>query len=226
MSTDVIGTVLSVNVGAREPNPASNSLDTGIHKKPVDHAVDVRAPGVRGDGPGSGLVGDYIGDDRHHGGDHQAVYAFSRDELDFWEKHLGRSLGNGAFGENLTIAGYDLDRAILGEIWRIGQIRLQVTAGRTPCRTFAAVLEEQGWVKTFTRRGRTGAYLMVLEPGRVRSGMDVELEFRPDHGITVEDSFRATSTHRRQLSGLLAAEPYLVHPTLRSKVYGALDRDL
>ncbi|WP_047689872.1 MOSC domain-containing protein [Kocuria sp. ZOR0020] len=217
------GTVMSVNTGSRQQNPAPNSLDTGIHKGPVDHAVEIRDPGMRGDGPGSGVIGDYIGDDRHHGGEHQAVYAFAREELDHWESELGLTIPPGTFGENLTIGDYDVDSALLGEIWRIGEVRLQVTGARTPCRTFAAVMQQQGWVKTFTQRARTGAYLRVLEAGEVKAGMDLTVEFRPDHGITVSQSFRAATTQQSLLPEMVAAEPYL-HPELRRRVEQALAR--
>ncbi|KAA9393311.1 MOSC domain-containing protein [Kocuria coralli] len=216
MHTNAVGQVLSLNVGARKPNPVPGRLETGIFKKPVEELVEVRPPGPRGTGPGSGLTGDYIGDGRHHGGDYQAVYAFAREELDFWEIELGYEIPDGTFGENLTTTGYEVDSAVLGEIWRIGDLRLQVTGGRTPCRTFAGVMQEQGWVKTFTQRARTGAYLMVLSPGSIRAGMDIQVESRPDHGVTVAESFRAEPTDRSLLRRMLDAGPYL-HPELRQK---------
>lgn len=214
MTAIATGRLLSVNVGRLAPNPVAGRLDTGIHKHCVTDPVEVRAPGLRGDGPGSGLAGDHIGDDRHHGGDHQAVYAFAREELDVWAEELGREIANGTFGENLTTQGYDVDAAVLGEIWRIGDVRLQVTGGRTPCATFAGVMGEKGWAKTFTQRARTGAYLAVLDPGAIQVGMEFQVEFRPDHGITVEEAFRAATTERSQLVRMLEAEPYL-HPELR-----------
>ena len=76
--------VASVNLGTREPNPAKTVGVTGIRKRPVD-AATLRAPGPKRGGLGSGLVDDFIGDVRHHGGDFQAVYAFAREELDSWE---------------------------------------------------------------------------------------------------------------------------------------------
>lgn len=201
----------------------SNRLDTGIFKTPVEGPVEIRDPGLRGQGPGSGLVDDYIGDDQHHGGDYQAVYAFNRAELDFWETELGTSITNGTFGENLTVDGYDVDSALLGEIWRIGEVRLQVTGGRTPCRTFAAVMQQQGWAKTFTQRARTGAYFRVLSPGFLQAGMEVTVEFRPEHDITVSQAFRAATTEQSSLPQMMAAEPYL-HPELRRRVERALAR--
>src|SRR5687767_1149230 len=109
----------SVNLGTREPNPAKTVGVTGIRKRPVD-AATLRAPGPKRGGFGSGLVDDFIGDVRHHGGDLQAVYAFAREELDFWEGRLGVELGNGSFGENLTTIGLDVDSSLIGDRWAVG----------------------------------------------------------------------------------------------------------
>ena len=83
--------VASVNLGSREPSPAKDVGVTGIRKRAVEVAT-LRAPGPKRGGLGSGLVGDFIGDVRHHGGDLQAVYAFAREELDLWERRLGVEL--------------------------------------------------------------------------------------------------------------------------------------
>lgn len=104
----------SLNVGRSEPNPVKKAIPTGIGKRPVD-AAEVRAPGPKKGGLGSGLVGDFVGDQRHHGGDFQAVYAYAREELDAWQDRLGRELPDGMFGENLTTTGLDVDGAIVGE---------------------------------------------------------------------------------------------------------------
>ena len=47
----------------------------------VIQRVEVRAPGSKAHGLGSGLVGDYIGDRRAHGGNDQAVYAYAVEDL-------------------------------------------------------------------------------------------------------------------------------------------------
>ena len=183
--------VLSLNVGRSEPNPAKKVGVTGIGKVPVDSAV-LRAPGPKHGGLGSGLEGDFIGDVRHHGGDQQAVYAFAREELDLWEERLGRPLPNGLFGENLTTTGLDVDGALLGERWAVGEeVVLEVCGPRIPCATFQARMGEKGWVRRFTEVGRTGAYLSVVRAGTVRSGDRVEVVSRPDHDVDVVVSFRA-----------------------------------
>ncbi|WP_437057115.1 MOSC domain-containing protein [Streptomyces sp. enrichment culture] len=205
--------LLSVNLGRPRTVPYTDHPQglTGIDKRPVDGPVRVAAPGPKGVGA-SGLAGDAVCDTRHHGGNDQAVYAVAREDLDEWERELGRPLADGAFGENLTTSGLDVSGALIGERWRIGrEVVLEVTCGRIPCRTFQGHLGEQGWVKRFTLRGAPGAYLRVIEPGEIRAGDPVGIVHRPGHEVTVALQFRAVTTERELLPRLLAAGEAL-HP--------------
>ncbi len=178
--------VLSVNVGA----PAvlrEGRAPTGIGKVPVD-AIDVADPGRKRRGPSgegfSGVAGDFIGSGRHHGGSDQAVYAFAREELDHWERELGRTLAPGLFGENLTTIGLDVDAAEQGDTWRVGTAVLRVSAPRVPCGNFAARMGERAWVRRFAERGRAGCYLAVEEAGRIVPGDPVVVE-RSRSGLAI-----------------------------------------
>jgi MOSC domain-containing protein YiiM len=207
--------LLSVNLGRAEAVPYTDNPEgvTGIDKRPVDGPVRVSAPGPKGVG-GSGLAGDAVCKLEHHGGDDQAVYAMAREDLDEWERELGRTLADGAFGENLTTQGLDVSGALIGERWRIGpEVVLEITSGRIPCRTFQGHMDEKGWVKRFTQRGAPGAYLRVIEPGEIRAGDAVEIVHRPGHDITVALQFRAVTTERTLLPRLPAAGEAL-HPEL------------
>ena len=100
-----------------------------------------------------------------------AVYAYAREDYDWWQAQLDRVLPSGIFGENLTIVDVDVNGAMIGETWRIGDsLVLQATFGRIPCVTFQAKMAEPHWVRTFTRENRRGAYLRVVEPGDVQAG--------------------------------------------------------
>jgi len=182
----VTGRVLSVNVGTAEPNPARRGGgSTGFGKRPVE-AAHVRAPGAQG----SGLEGDFIGGNAFHGGDRKAVYAFAREELDLWEQRLGRSLPPGAFAENLTTVGVDVDGSRVGDHWAVGdEVVLEVTEPRTPCRTFSHRLGVKGWMRMFTERGRPGAYLRVLRGGTVRPGDLITVT--ASDGLPLREVFRA-----------------------------------
>ncbi len=201
-----MGLLVSVNVGAAKPNPYKSALSTGIDKVPVAGTVQVRDPGPRTTGLGSGLVGDFIGDTAHHGGSDQAVYAFAREDLDDWQVRLGRELAGGFFGENLTTSGVDVNGARIGERWRVGeQVVLQVTCPRVPCSTFRGWVGEVGWLKVFTEVGRPGAYLGVVVPGLIRGGDDVTVVHRPEHDVTVALVYRAMMTAPDLLPTLLDA---------------------
>jgi len=202
-----IGRILSVNVGVPRPNPDKELTFTGIDKLPVEHAVEVRAPGPKRTGLHSGVVGDPIGDTRHHGGDDQAVYAYAREDYDWWERELGRDLPGGWFGDNLTTVDVDVTGALIGEVWRIGdRLELQPTFGRIPCMTFQAKMGMRGWIKRFTRTNRTGAYLRVITPGPVRAGDRVEVVHRPDRSLSIADAFRIYVSEPESLALLLDAE--------------------
>lgn len=212
-----VATIQSVNVGVARAVRAKSGL-TGIDKLPTRGRVAVSAPGPKGSG-GSGLAGDVICDVQSHGGDNQAVYAFAREDLDWWQRRLQRTLRSGTFGENLTTLGIDVTEARIGERWRIGdQVVLQVTGPRIPCATFAAWMEEAGWVKTFTRRARPGAYLRVVAPGEIRVADALAVEFRPDHDVTVGMTFRALTLERDLLPRLLAASEYLEEEIIQRAV--------
>ncbi|MGB7449663.1 MAG: MOSC domain-containing protein [Ornithinimicrobium sp.] len=186
--------VVSVNVGrARTVGAGRTAQVSAIDKRPVA-AIEVRDPGDLLTGVGSGVEGDEIWDRAHHGGSRQAVYVVAREQLEHWQRELGRDLDSGTFGENLTTQGIDVDGAVVGTTWRVGEeAELEVCGPRTPCATFAAHLGEPGWVRRFTEHGHPGTYCSVRRPGRVRAGDGVWAESVPDHGVTVRTVFAAHS---------------------------------
>lgn len=199
--------LLSVNIARTVANLPFNDVATGIGKVPVCGPVEIRDPGPKAGGLGSGLVGDLIGDRRHHGGTEQAVYAYSRERLDGWEQRSGRALPNGGFGENLTTGDLDVDGALLGERWRIGaSVVLQVTEPRIPCATFRGWIDEPRWLNQFTAVGCPGAYLRVVRSGRVTAGDPIDVVHRPEHGVTVAFAFRALIREPALLPDLLLAD--------------------
>lgn len=199
--------VLTVNLAHPRPNPDKGLLLTGIDKRPTAEPVEVRAPGPKQGGLGSGLVGDVLGDTDNHGGEHQAVYAYAREDLDDWARTLGRDLSNGQFGENLTTSGLDVTGARIGERWQIGdEVVLEVAVPRIPCRTFAGWLAEHQWIKTFTKAAIPGAYLRVRTSGKVRSGDRLTVLDRPEHDVTIGLCFRALTLEPELLPKLLDAD--------------------
>ncbi len=173
--------IISVNVGVtRDLAP---ELQTAIDKRAVRGRVFARR---------LGLDGDEQADREHHGGPEQALYAYAREDLDWWTEQTGRELLNGMFGENITASGLDISGALIGEVWQLGQDAVvQVTAPRIPCRVFAEWTDERHWIKRFAAAGRPGAYLRVLAEGEVGAGDPVTVLSRPEQRVTVAEAMRA-----------------------------------
>src|SRR6266567_2955786 len=166
------GLVASVNVGRpREIVVDGKIVRTSIWKDPVAGRIAVR---------GVNIAGDDQSDRRVHGGDRKAVYAYAREDLDWWGAQLGRRLGSGTFGENLTIEGLDVSGARVGERWRVGTALLEVTQPRLPCFKLEARMDRPGFIDEFIDGGRPGAYLRIVEEGELGAGDPVHVVSRPD----------------------------------------------
>lgn len=196
--------VISTNIAHPQPDPGGQDRVSGIDKRPTDH-IQVFTPGPNY-GDGSGVTGDVVGDSLHHGGAQKAVYAFAREELDYWQGELGRGLSNGSFGENLTTSGIDLATVLINQQVRIGTALLEVSVPRRPCRTFGAWLEQRGWMKTFTQRYQCGTYFRVIEAGEIRPGDQLEFLAAPEHGIDMGTTFRAKMGDKDAARRVVAAQ--------------------
>jgi MOSC domain-containing protein YiiM len=170
-------TVESVNVGKPRPIERNGQPTTSaIWKEPVSGRVAVRGVNVEGDDQADRSV---------HGGPDQAVYAYAAEDTEWWERSLARPLGPGAFGENLTTRGINVNAALIGERWGIGTVVLEITAPRIPCWKLAKRMEDPLFIKRFARSGRPGAYFRIIEEGELGAGDTIEVLERPRHEVTV-----------------------------------------
>jgi MOSC domain-containing protein YiiM len=175
--------IVSVNTGIVADLRIGAKLDrSAIDKRPVTGKVQVGS---------LGLAGDEQGDTENHGGIDQALYVYAREDLDWWTERLGRELRNGEFGENVTTAGIDVNAALIGETWQLGDAVVQITSPRIPCVTFQAWTSEAHWVKRFAAAGRPGAYLRVLTEGEIGAGDQIQVLSRPAMQVTVAESMDA-----------------------------------
>ena len=155
--------LLSVNVARPEYIEGHKAL-TGICKRPVDGPVEIGA---------LGLHDDAVMDTKNHGGPDQAVYLYGKPDYDFWAAEMGRPMPPGLFGENLTLAGLESQKILIGDRFEIGDALFEVTSPRIPCATFAARMGDSLWVRRFFAVNRPGVYVRVLKPGSVEAGMPV-----------------------------------------------------
>ncbi|MBO1269631.1 MOSC domain-containing protein [Arthrobacter cavernae] len=150
---------------------------TAIDKQPLDGPVKVHKLGIHGD-----VQADRV----NHGGEDQALYAYSQEDADYWVGELQREMPPGIFGENLRVAGIATTGAVIGERWKIGlDVEVEVTSPRVPCNTFQRRMGEPHWIKRFTEAGRVGTYLRVVKTGSISAGDHIHRLFVPKHGVTV-----------------------------------------
>jgi MOSC domain-containing protein YiiM len=170
------GTIESLNVGSPRPVQVNgHTVLTAIWKHPVEGRVPIRGVNLRGDDQADRTV---------HGGPDKAVYAYAAEDTEWWEAQLGRRLGPGAFGENLTIRGLPVSEAVIGEQWAVGTALLQVSQPRLPCFKLGLRMGDPHFLKRFASVGRPGAYHRVLREGEIAAGDRIEVVSRPSHGVT------------------------------------------
>lgn len=176
------GRIGSVNVGRpREIHVGDKLVRTSIWKDPVAGRVAIRGVNVEGDDQS---------DRRVHGGDNKAVYAYAREDLDWWGERLGQPLSSGTFGENLTTEGIDVSGTRVGERWQVGTALLEVTQPRLPCFKLEVRMDRPGFITEFIDGGRPGAYLRIVEEGEVGAGDTLRIVSRPEDAPSMAEVMR------------------------------------
>lgn len=210
------GKVTSVNiVHAVIPDIGGTVGFTSIDKRPVLGPVSILS---------TGLAGDSCSDTANHGSLPQAIYCYGSEDLKWWSNELGFEVEPGSFGENITISGIDLNNLVIGTHLRVGSSLLEATLPRIPCGTFQRWMNQDQWVKRFTKSGRTGTYFKVLSEGFVQVGDNVEVEMSPSHGLKILDYFKVYSGDRNQnIVQALVNCPDLV-PNAKEKISKFLEK--
>jgi MOSC domain-containing protein YiiM len=158
-------------------------IRTGIFKKPVTGPIRVKKTNLEGDGQA---------DLDNHGGEHKAVYAYSRDHYEYWRGILNREeMPYGQFGENLTIAGLDELESCVGDQLQIGSAIFTISQPRVPCFKLGIRLGDERMPKLFSESARTGFYLRVLREGVVEAGDTVAVLKRGHGQVAVRPLFQA-----------------------------------
>ncbi|MBI3575949.1 MAG: MOSC domain-containing protein [Gammaproteobacteria bacterium] len=176
-------TLISINVGLpREITHRGQAITTGIFKAPVAGTVRLGRLNLAGDGQA---------DLRVHGGADKAVYLYPFEHYAYWAGELGRDdFSHGQFGENFTTTGLLEGEVCIGDVFQIGEARVQVTQPRSPCFKLGIRMAEENFPERFTSANRTGFYLRVLEEGRVAAGDAIARTERATGSMTVRDVFR------------------------------------
>ena len=136
------------------------------------------------------LAGDRQADLSVHGGPDKAVYAYPTEHYPAWRAE-GFAIEVGGLGENVALAGATERDVLLGDVWRWGDARLQVSQPRSPCYKLALHAGRKDIGPRMIETRRTGWYLRVLETGTVPTAGPIVLDDRDDDAPSVHDLFSA-----------------------------------
>ena len=171
------GLVTSVQVGTPEPLETSRGVvSSSICRRVLSGRVPVTS---------LGLLGNEQADLVNHGGADKVVCVYFTDHYAHWESRLGVALPQGAFGENLTMSGFDETTVCIGDVMTVGTVRVEVSQPRQPCYKLASRHGEKQLATWIIDHGSTGFYFRVLSAGEVWAGAAVVLEARIHPDLTI-----------------------------------------
>ena len=186
--------IFSVNTAAaRSTRINGREVMTAISKQPRSGPVAC--------GP-MGLEGDEQADLSVHGGLSKAVYAYPAEHLAFWRTVRAQARASGwddevppgAVGENLTVTGIPERSLWIGDrLCLAGGVVLAVSEPRFPCFKFNAAMGFSKAAKLMVESGFCGAYLAVVEPGRLEVGEAFTLQPGPRE-VGLLELFRARTS--------------------------------
>ncbi|GMA49667.1 molybdenum cofactor biosynthesis protein [Alicyclobacillus contaminans] len=201
--------IVSIQVGLPKRYGGSETDKTGerewvsgIAKQRVDGPVFVGRLNLAGDGQAD-LV--------YHGGPDRPVLMYAADHYAQWREELPRPFEYGAFGENLTVTGLEESSVCIGDIYRIGDLVLEVSQPRNPCWKLASRHGIPDLAARVEATSRTGWYLRVLQEAFVEAGMMLERVARPYPEWTIvraRQVYRARREQKRE-AAMLAECPAL-----------------
>lgn len=179
-------------IGGLQPLP-DNARLTGMFKRPASGRLDI--------GP-EGFVGDMQADRRVHGGPEKAIHLYPAGHYARLAERFPEAapaLVPGSLGENLS-AAIDEAAVCLGDVFALGDARLQLCQPRNPCWKIDSRFGVDGMALHIERSGLTGWYFRVLRPGTVETdaagtAMLALIERRPDP-LPLADVMAAWRAHR------------------------------
>ncbi len=111
-----------------------------------------------------------IADDAHAGKWHRQVSLLSYEQIEAF-KARGAEVGNGAFGENIIVEGFDLKALPIGTRFRSGDVLLELTQIGKECHAHCAIYHKMG----DCIMPREGVFCRVLEGGTITPGDAIEI---------------------------------------------------
>ncbi len=175
--------VISTNIGTATTFLWNGKEEqTGIFKYPTNEPLFVGKMDV---------LKDTVIDRVHHAGINKACYLFASDHYPYWKGiYPELNWDWGMFGENLTVEGMDESDMRIGDIYKIGNVVVQVSQPREPCYKLGIRFGNAKILKEFIDYGYSGTYVRILEEGQVKNGDKLSLLKKSENTLTVKECFQ------------------------------------
>ena len=163
---------------------------SGIFKSAVDGARYLGA---------NGLEGDEQADLRYHGGPEKALHQYPAEHYALLAQEWPQCaslLGPGVLGENISTRGMTEHDVCIGDVFGMGEARIQLSQPRSPCWKIDRRLKVDGASRFVEAAGVTGWYYRVLDEGRLCAGDEIVLLERPNPWLTLVHYWDTVMAHR------------------------------
>ncbi|MCK0147923.1 MOSC domain-containing protein [Arenibacter sp. F26102] len=175
--------VISTNIGTATTFLWNGKEEqTGIFKYPTDEPLFLGKMDV---------LKDTVIDRVHHAGINKACYLFASDHYPHWKGiYPELNWDWGMFGENLTVEGMDESEMRIGDIYKIGNVVVQVSQPREPCYKLGVRFGNAKILKEFIDYGYSGTYVRILEEGQIKNGDKLNMLKKSENTLTVKECFQ------------------------------------
>lgn len=148
-------------------------------------------------------------DKENHGGVDKAVCVYSLDDYKYFEEKSNLNLPSCAFGENLSIVGFNDRDICIGDRFACGEVIFEVSQPRQPCWKISSIMGIKKLTAMLVKEHRSGFYFRVLQSGNLKPSDQLELISRDYPKFTIEFvnqvSFKAKS-NQSNIKELLGCE--------------------
>lgn len=160
-------------------NSKRKEMISGIKKYPVSNSFLTK----------TGFRDDEQGDLEHHGGENKALFLFSSKTYEEINKQCNTNFKIDEvahFGENIILSNISESDVCVGDIYRLGEAKIQITQPRQPCWKLSANTTIKDMTKFIFQSGLTGWYAKVLYEGTICVSDELILEKRNYPNLSIK----------------------------------------
>ncbi|GBL04592.1 MOSC domain-containing protein [Glaciecola sp. KUL10] len=144
-----------------------------------------------------GAVEDEQGNKKLHGGPEMAIHQYSQFSYQVLKNHF-ESIADrfviGSIGENISSPDMTDENVLIGDIYKMGDVLLQVSSPRAPCVKINQRYFHKDIDLFIAKQGITGWYYRVMREGKITIGDPITLEDRDEQNPSIKEVMRLVRT--------------------------------